>query len=801
MTTTASRTSPAGSTMFTDPAGRGGPTTPGQPGRPGTGGPDGSRMQTWYITANGREVRGADPVPVGQDNRRTAHVQHRCPGGLPGSRCAHVEWLLPGAKKRHCPEHGKALAPAVTAERRKALASDSWRLHRAAAAPWAALVATAGVGVYAQAADVSPATVGLAAPLVAGVTYVVARHVGMRRAVKLRRVEAGQRTGKGVARVHRAAIGAAVAAAGTTGWVDLVTAAHPRGAELAAVYGGLAAAWAVACVPWWRHVDVRRRPVAAASAAQPSAPATVEVDEMQRLVTGVWAKLIGGPQGPLANTELVDYKRLPACAGGGPDRKRLPNWTATVRATVPGSINMREVRTTLLGRIAAAYGCSYADVSFTADESDLSIAYLRVQPDNPLAQPRLWPGPASRDTWAKGVSVVGLFDDGAPIEYVWWNSLGAPHDLMSGCTGSGKSELVALLILESLHSHGLVLDWLGDPQGGQSYGALKRHVDYFARSTTEIVFMLLAAKKEMLRRNDVLAAADAKTWRPSVDMPLMVITLDEVQSYIDDPNVLQLVEDLAAMGRKCGIKMRLITQVPAAYSLGGSSVIKEQLVAGQAFTFRAATDIAGRLAVTSDSPFDPTQLPKRWSTATCAAGEPTAGLMFVQGVRGRDVYGRGFHTGDDQQVWLVDADGQPTISPGQFGEEAQAVSGPLWGLRHQRAAAELSAGRSDADLLASGAAAELIVLAEQIASGVTRLGTSALQVASPAGGDATAADVLFACAVELTGPAGGVVTKGQLVQVSADMNTNTRDKAIQSLLGSGRFTRDAKRKGEYAVNP
>src|SRR5690606_1322189 len=115
-------------------------------------------------------------------------------------------------------------------------------------------------------------------------------------------------------------------------------------------------------------------------------------------------------------------------------------------------------------------------------------------------------------------------------------------------------------------------------------------------------------------------------------------------------------------------------------------------------------ETAGRSAVDPDSPIDPTQLPEKWGKNTCAAGEPTAGLMFVQGINGRDVYGRADYTGDDMNVWLVDQDGNPTTSPGVFGPDAQRVSGVLWGDRKERAKRLLAAGRSDEDLLPGGKA-------------------------------------------------------------------------------------------------
>jgi hypothetical protein len=419
-----------------------------------------------------------------------------------------------------------------------------------------------------------------------------------------------------------------------------------------------------------------------------------------------------------------------------------------------------------------------------------------VQPDNVLAETRMWQGPERSNDWRTGRSKVGRFDDGRAIIYRWWSQTGAVHDLISGCTGSGKSEVVAQLLLNSLHSDGLVLDWVGDPQGGQSYGALKDAVDWFARDKTEITYMLLAAVKEMYRRNDELARSNVKTWRASRAMPLLCITLDEVQSYIADPIILDLIERLVGQGRKCGIKMRLITQIPAAYALGDSTYIKEQLKAGQQFVFRSADDVAARSAVDGDCPIDPTLLPRKWTASTCAPGETTAGLMFVLGIEGRDVYGRSDWTGDDMRVWLVDADGVSTLTPAQFGVEAQQESGALWGDRKERIARALAQGRSDTDLLPGGKAVELIQAASTAAIAELPAGTGPTS-APGSTAQSRARDVVLAAARDAA-DANGVMTREQIVAGTSQMKDGTRNGALTDLVADGVLKRI--RNGVYAMS-
>lgn len=761
--------------------------------------PEGAaRMSRMWLDAKGLPQHSRDPVPVDADDRRTAHRQARCPYSEAGNgdgrkRCTYQEWLLPSVE-RFCPSHGKALVAPKDGSRLGTVVADAARLHGRSALPW--LLPPVGLLADAMfaATDVGAVDALLAAPALAGVGYLLSRRILTGHAVKARRIERGQKTGRRVRDIRRRARlhGVAMAEAGL--W-----AAALAGTDLTSWSGWLVAAagmgrWALASKPWWDACDVRRSRgvVKVDAAAVRDLPAVAAPNPIQLRAVATWAALIGCLGGPLAGTELTEFKRLPACEVGASSRTLLPNWRAKVIPTVAGSVNMREQRPNLLGRIAAAYGCTYADVSFAADESDLGVGWLRVQPDNPLAEVRMWQGPAAANDWRYGRSRIGRFEDGTPIDYVWWTKTGAAHDLLSGCSGSGKSETVAQLLLNSLHSGGLVLDWVGDPQGGQSYGHLKDEVDWFARNKSEIKLMLLAAVKEMLRRNDELSASNVKTWRASRAMPLLVITLDEVQAILDDNDILALVEMLVGQGRKCGIKMRLITQIPAAYALGGSTYIKEQLKSGQSLIFRAMTDQAGRDATDGDCPINPTMLPTVWGRHTCAAGETTAGLLFVQGLAGRDVYGRADWTGDDMLRWLVDADGQRTATPGAFVPEAQEVSGVLWGDRVERARRALAAGRSDADLLPGGKAVELIAAA----SVSTPAPPSAPQAAA-SGAPTRSREVVLAAARECADDRGLVVRSDLVKAVRGRMADGTRDDALTDLVAAGDLRRI--RNGLYEV--
>ncbi len=349
-----------------------------------------------------------------------------------------------------------------------------------------------------------------------------------------------------------------------------------------------------------------------------------------------------------------------------------------------------------------------------------------------------------------------------------------------------------------MHSQGLVLDWIGDPQRGQSFGQLKNEVDWFAGGKAEIKLMLIAAVKEMFRRNDVLSRENIKTWTFKVakqlQMPLLVVTLDEIQNYIDDPDILELVTTLAGMARKCGIKLRLLTQIIAAYNLGGDTYIKEQAKTGQTMVFRSETDVAGRSSVEGDSLIDPTQLPRKWGKNTCAAGEKTAGLVFVQGVHGRDVYGRTDYTGEDMSVWLTDANGDPSVSPGRFSPEAQQESGVLWGDRKERARRLIEAGRDDADILPGGRAVELIEQAAAFARGEAPTLNAAPPSASAK--DGTREKVLSA-AREVAAADGVAAKKDIVAMLAGQVAETTVTSKLTELIGSRELVRV--KNGQYLV--
>lgn len=143
-----------------------------------------------------------------------------------------------------------------------------------------------------------------------------------------------------------------------------------------------------------------------------------------------------------------------------------------------------------------------------------------------------------------------------------------PHAVVVGITGSGKSELLTTWIssLAATRSTDEVAFLLADFKGGTAFSALERvpHVtglltDLDGTGARRAVESLRA---ELRRREAAIAGAGAADIAdPRVDMPRLVIVVDEFAALLQDHGDLHAVfTDVAARGRALGMHLVLGTQ-------------------------------------------------------------------------------------------------------------------------------------------------------------------------------------------------------------------------------------------------
>ncbi|WP_448809478.1 FtsK/SpoIIIE domain-containing protein [Agromyces bauzanensis] len=159
---------------------------------------------------------------------------------------------------------------------------------------------------------------------------------------------------------------------------------------------------------------------------------------------------------------------------------------------------------------------------------------------------------------------------------------GGPHAIVAGTTGSGKSEflLAWLAALATSHPPERVAFLLVDFKGGAAFEPL-RGLPHVAGIVTDLdeaqaERAVLSLRAELRHRESVLRverARDLVELGPDVDLPRLVIVVDEFQSMVERfPDLGPVIADIAARGRSLGVHLVLASQRP-------NGVVREQVIA------------------------------------------------------------------------------------------------------------------------------------------------------------------------------------------------------------------------------
>lgn len=415
--------------------------------------------------------------------------------------------------------------------------------------------------------------------------------------------------------------------------------------------------------PWWYRRRIRP------ATEQPEGDVTVQAAR--------WAAKIGSSRGALPGSVLANVRELEVQGAWAADiiLDSERHTTADARMST--------------GRIAGALGVPIASVAVDAPlDGSNDKATLLVYETNPLIEVPHCPVETALDT-TTGIAVLGPHIDGSPALYQMWRpGWGAVHDHISGATGSGKSGVVTSLFAIERWAKGLICSWGGDPQFGKSFGYWCDYLDYFAPGVDECLAMLMAADAELDRRSKASAFA---TWTdadgdlmygetdfvPTVEEPLLVITIDEWQDVWGAyPQAIDIAVRIAILGRKCGIKLRLLTHLPTLDSVG-SPKLRQPLTSGNIIALRTTEKSAGHVI---NLPADPNDLPTTWPGMP---GSTTTGIGFLKSVEARAAVFRGWRPEKKETATRWAKGGQP----GTLGEESRAVCGTAYTEWRERLAA------------------------------------------------------------------------------------------------------------------
>jgi S-DNA-T family DNA segregation ATPase FtsK/SpoIIIE len=198
--------------------------------------------------------------------------------------------------------------------------------------------------------------------------------------------------------------------------------------------------------------------------------------------------------------------------------------------------------------------------------SDL-VPFDLAQPSDQLADAiRTHWAAARRDPGSLAIP-VGIGEDG-PFELDIVRH--GPHGLLGGATGSGKSELLKMIVAElaARYSPDEVIIGLFDFKGGtslQELTALPHCVGLVSDTDLhEAERALRYLRTELLRRERLLFARGAQKIEQIADeLPRLIVIIDEFQILADElPDELQTVIDLTKRGRSLGVHLLFATQSP-----------------------------------------------------------------------------------------------------------------------------------------------------------------------------------------------------------------------------------------------
>lgn len=266
---------------------------------------------------------------------------------------------------------------------------------------------------------------------------------------------------------------------------------------------------------------------------------------------------------------------------------------------------------------------------------------LTILKQGTLQAVRKWDGAG---VTPEGLAVIGRFADAADARIRLFAPMdGTRHGIIAGATGAGKTQLLELLALIDLAS-GIVPIVL-DPQNGQSLPHLRGRVPY-AAGVDECMEMLRLVAAAMMERSRVLADM---VWEdeghkvrgmPFFDSgltgwPVIHVIGDEfpllLTHGVHGNEAVYLAGQIAKLGRKTGVSLWPVAQVPSLAELG-DQVVRSMLVGGNVVCLRTGDRVsAGMLGL----PADPSELPRYF-----AGGEPSYGLCYVIGPDNRQAVAR-----------------------------------------------------------------------------------------------------------------------------------------------------------------
>ena len=407
-------------------------------------------------------------------------------------------------------------------------------------------------------------------------------------------------------------------------------------------------------------------------------------------VEGIWAAYVACRDGVLPGSVLTELTQ------------EEDNWSAVVQL-VRGKQTVTQAQMGV-ERIASAYGRGIADVSLIplrgAVQDRVSIALYE---ESPLQGVQHFQAP-SLDLKTGWCTLGNLVNGGRAPWRLFEPGSGPCSGLLFGGQGTGKSSALNTILIE-ITQCGIAALWLGDGQDGLSTPDwVEDGSDWFAGGPFEVLRMLRSAMQVMKgrkRRRKNRQYTDDKgrvrRGQPSFDgtaaEPYLFIVVDEWSVVAKDPDVGEECVELAMLliqaGRKLGIGLILVVQIPSGDEVGGKSpkgtALRNLAALTNVAMFRTskADKTSQHMGGMGINGVDPDQIPEAWPDGTS-----TAGLGYLRAYDGIIASMRALLP-DDPYGWALAAPGVAL--------EAEAIvdAGEDYATWRERREALLESGNED----------------------------------------------------------------------------------------------------------
>lgn len=259
-------------------------------------------------------------------------------------------------------------------------------------------------------------------------------------------------------------------------------------------------------------------------------------------------------------------------------------------------------------RIASALDLPATAVRVGRNPESEARPDLVIVPEDVLRRPTVWPGPSSIGGSVAEPLVLGVYEDGEPVQLWLPGDPGVPrnttHLLVMGMNGSGKSHGARLALTELLTRDDVVV-WAADPvKGLQTLGPVVPGLDWCALTPAAAKTMIGCLPAVITARANELGRRGHDQWVPGCGLPFLVVWVEEASTLVRDST--EFI-DIAQQARSAGVSLVLSLQRPSFRNI--TTDVRQQMGAVWCHGVKSLDDAAFAL---SDELLDAGANPAAW---------------------------------------------------------------------------------------------------------------------------------------------------------------------------------------------